>query len=221
MHDNRGNPAQGISIILPEEEKQRYDEYKRAITKACGRIHHFASLYHWEAHTESPLITKWIVYHSKYDFDSQIIERMGIKEMDELPKTFSAVVIDDVLLSVTPEIYEENYPDGREDDAYEKLLTHELAHQLHIRILQREEDKMGPRCFFEGFSILAADQFVNKDVYLTEKDLQEILHTDPSVPYKYYKAIIKRLLEVVTLPEAVKQAGDPEFNWTMGKLLAD
>jgi hypothetical protein len=62
-------------------------------------------------------------------------------------------------MAVSPELYAENYPEGIEEDSYEKLLAHKIAHGLHIRILNGDEGRMGPTWFFEGFAIYAVEQF--------------------------------------------------------------
>ncbi len=70
--------------------------------------------------------------------------------------------------------YAEIYPEGIEDKSFEKLLTHEMAHRLHIRILDGNEEAMGPIWFFEGFAIYIADQLIKPEINLSKKEMYEI-----------------------------------------------
>lgn len=75
------------------------------------------------------------------------------------------------LMAVAPQMYHDSYPDGREKNAYEKLLAHEIFHRLHVRILNGNEESMGPVWFFEGFAIYAADQFSESHAKMTDSEI--------------------------------------------------
>ena len=50
-------------------------------------------------------------------------------------------------MSVSPKVYSQIYTEGIEEKSFEKLITHEMVHSLHIRILNGNEEAAGPICF--------------------------------------------------------------------------
>jgi len=112
-------------------------------------------------------------------------------------------------MSVSPDIYGTIYPQGIEPHSFVKLITHEMAHRLHIRILNGDEDAMGPLWFFEGFSIYAADQF--RDVTVNEDDIRAVIQDNERHSYLTYGATIRYFLDHVPLREMVELAGGEGF----------
>lgn len=194
-----------IPLDLHDEDEGRRQMFEKMINGAQERIIKFALTHQWEKHVLTPLIDRFYVCNSKEQFDLEIKKAFNLEDGMTIPPTYSAVIANGVLLAVPPETYASNYSEGQEKDAYEKLLAHELAHELHIRILEGNEDQMGPRWFFEGFALYAAKQFDQAMLELTKEDIQMILSNQP-VSYVYYRRLMDKLLLHMDLKEAINQA---------------
>jgi hypothetical protein len=90
---------------------------------------------------------------------------------------------------VSPELYAKNYSEGVEEDSYEKLLAHEIAQRLHIRISNDDEGRMGPPWFFEGFAIYAVEQFRESTCKPSSTEIREILSSSKRGSYKKYNDV--------------------------------
>ncbi|TFB22842.1 hypothetical protein E3U55_06285 [Filobacillus milosensis] len=200
-----------LTIELPNREEDKRPWYEEVVQDAQERISIFAKNHHWDEHVTTPLVKKVHVFDSKEQFDDKVKEALDVDPEVELPLTVSGIVINGTLTVVTPEIYAANYKAGQEERAYEKLLAHEMAHELHIRILHGEEDLMGPRWFFEGFALYAANQFSETTLNLTDENIQEIVTSDKSVTYAYYRLLMDELLRHINLNEAVEHAKKADF----------
>jgi hypothetical protein len=131
--------------------------------------------------------------------------------MMELPETYCAALEQGILMSVSPELYQRLYPEGDEGQAFEKLLTHEMAHRLHIRILDGNEEAMGPVWFFEGFALYAAAQFEQSLPALSAAGIWEIVGAEERGDYRRYAAVFRSFLGKASLQQLVGMAGKAEF----------
>ncbi|UCZ51543.1 hypothetical protein LGQ02_11735 [Bacillus shivajii] len=216
---NRKNSIFDIPLALPITEEKRRNWYEKMITNAQKRISNFAFNHQWSDHISQPLIKEVRVYETKEQFDKDVKIAFRYDSDIDLPQSFSAVIADGILLIVTEEIYAENYKVGQEDHAYEKLLAHEMAHELHIRILDRNEEQMGPRWFFEGFALYAANQFEDTMLELSNEDIVNIISSEQSSTYAYYRLLMDKLLLHIDLKKAVEHAKYPNFDYFVRKLL--
>lgn len=89
------------------------------------------------------------------------------------------------------------------------MLTHEIAHRLHVRILDGDEDAMGPIWFFEGFAIYVSEQFL--DFTCSEALMWDIIKNQKQVSYKYYGAVFRYLMEHISLQTLIHHAKDINF----------
>lgn len=192
--------------------KRKRDEMERLYMDAQKRVLRFAQDHGWDDLMDSPFMDSVEIHADKEDFDRRIKELCGVDMETVLPKTYSAGLEGRVLIAVSPEIYFENYPDGREDKAMEKLLAHEIAHRLHVRILDGDEDAMGPVWFFEGFAINVVDQFEGKDITIAHEEMWRMMEDPNRGSYKKYCAIFRHFLKLAPLHELVEKAGDADFH---------
>lgn len=200
-----------ISLELPASlESNRY-EFNRMILNAQEKIHAFTKKHNWQSYVNIPLITRLKIFTSKKQFDDAIIVGFNLPEDTDVPSGAVAVIANDILFMVTPEVYQDVYPQGQEEDCYEKLMMHELAHVLHIRILHGDEEKMGPKWFYEGFAVHVANQFQDFENKLSKKEIGTIVSTDEEVGYQNYKEIMECLLHSSNLKDLVDQAWRPDF----------
>ncbi len=137
----------------------------------------------------------------------------------ELPETYCATLEKRTLLAVSPEFYARVYPEGIEDRSYEKLLTHKIAHQLHVRILNGDEEAMGPIWFYEGFATFAADQFSESDMMLSIEEMKSIMNEPERGSYIKYNYLFRYFVTKVELEDLIIKAKDESFNNDLISLL--
>lgn len=96
-------------------------------------------------------------------------------------------------------------------------MAHELAHRLHIRLVDGNEEKMGPIWFWEGFATYAAGQFEEDTVTLTDLEIEAILAEPKRGDYRQYNRVLKHFLGRAPLPELMRRASLPDFaEWLRG-----
>jgi hypothetical protein len=164
-----------------------------------------------------PFFDTAAIFDNKPDFDAEIIRLFDLDPAEtSLPATYSGMLHQRRLAVVSPELYRANYPEGDEPAAFEKLLAHEIAHHLHIRVLGGDEDAMGPVWFYEGFALVAAGQFEGRDVALTPDDRRRIIAESERRSYREYAPLLRHLLKSAPLADMVKRASQPDFNdWAL------
>ena len=124
-----------------------------------------------------------------------------------------------VLHAVTPEVYARVQPRyGASPGAYVRLLAHEMAHRLHIAVLDGDEERMGPAWFYEGFAVVASGDLVGLEV-ATADDLWRHVRAEGAGAYAHYAAALRFLAARTPLPELVARAGDAGFErWVADRL---
>ncbi|HEY9757515.1 MAG TPA: hypothetical protein V6C97_20270 [Oculatellaceae cyanobacterium] len=200
-----------VPLLLPSSLEPRRAEFESDLRQAQRRLRAFAAKSGWEALTDAPLMKRAEIYDTKEDYDTHVYELEPELLGKPIPRTFTAGIEKDVFFAVSPEICDAVFPQGREKDSYVKLITHELAHRLHIRILQGQEEKMGPVWFYEGFAIYAADQYSAAAPKLAEQELWDIVETKQRGSYLKYRSVFEHFLQKHTLHELIQHAGNPDF----------
>jgi len=197
--------------IPPALEGER-PALRAAVRDAQRRIVRFAATYGWARLVEEPFATEARIFDRKADFDRDAIALTGSEPATLLPKTFSAGLERGVLIAVSPALYAANFPEGARDPAgYEKLLAHEIAHRLHVRILDGHEDDMGPIWFFEGFAVYAAGQWA-EDAWDPEPELLDsVLRSSRRGSYRDYGKVFRFFARRVPLRDLIGQAAKPRF----------
>ena len=208
-----------IDLKLPEFLQEDYDWYTRTIRNAIQTIERISIKNGWHLLSEEQFLTSCDVFNIKNKFDEAIIKNFSLPESTNLPTTYSAVIKDKKLLIVSKEVYEKNYPEGKEANMYEKLVTHELAHELHIRLLGGNENDMGPMWFFEGFAIHLADQFAGFKTHLSKEKMKEIVKSSERGSYVEYGFVFRKILQKIPLTEFLKKSKNTDFNDFVVKLI--
>lgn len=198
-------------LILPPSLEGRREEFEKDILNAQRRMYRFAKKYGWEEYAKRPFADRLEIYDKKEDYNRRIIELMGICPETIIPDTFSAGLEKRVLVVVSPEIYAKNYPIGVEDSFFEKIMCHEIVHRLHVRILNGDEDAMGPIWFFEAFAIYGSDQFTGRYPKLSKKEVWEIVEATERGSYIKYASVLEYFMKDLSFKEMVKKAGDKDF----------
>ncbi len=171
----------------------------------------FAERHGWGHLTGKSFADRAAMFDSKEAFDRAVIEVCELDPSTRLLPTACAALERRVLLSVSPELYARVYPEGVEEGSFEKLLAHEMAHRLHIRILDGDEDAMGPVWFFEGFAIHAAGQFRDSAPRLSHGEIWETIRSRTRGSYARYASVFGHLLKYAELAELVAMAGREDF----------
>ena len=81
-----------------------------------------------------------MVFDDKALFDKALLTLSGADTSMQLPPTYFAALERRVLIVMSPGYCARVYPEGNEPGSYPKLLAHEMAHRLHIRILGGNEE---------------------------------------------------------------------------------
>lgn len=206
-----------IPLILSENLEPRRADFEVIVEKALRLTEEFARCHGWEGLTEEPFMHRVEIYGHKEELDDKIRRLTDEYKDQAIPATYSAGLEEGVLFAVSPEIYDKNYPDGREPDSFVKLLAHEIIHRLHVRILKGDEDAMGPIWFFEGFAIHGCGQFAGRHPKLSPRRIREIVNSSERGSYLEYSSVFDFLLTLAPLSQLVKQAGDSDFTEWINK----
>lgn len=211
------NPSQiedgvfDLPIQLAEALEPQRAQLRGFVLAAQVRLREFASQHGWERHVSEPFATSVHIHAEKAAFDRDLLTLVGMDPATELPKTYCAALEQGVLMSVSPDLYRSLYPEGDEEDAFEKLLTHEMAHRLHIRILNGDEEVMGPVWFYEGFALHAAGQLKQVAPKLTSDEIWEIISNEERGDYRQYVSVFQHFLKKASLQQLVEMAGKQDF----------
>jgi hypothetical protein len=199
-------------VILPTSLESRRAEFEKYVLGAKERIRLFANTYQWDSLGTESYFDSVMVFDRKEEFDKTLLAVTDSDPTVQLPKTYCAALEKRILIVVSPEIYSNNYPVGIEENSYEKLLTHEIAHRLHIRIVNNKEDLMGPIWFFEGFAIYVADQFANSQTELSDEELWKIIKDTERGSYEKYGYIFRYFTKTIPLESLINKAGENDFD---------
>ena len=148
-----------IPLVLSESLEIERDDLRQALLNAQRRLRDFALRNGWGYLVAERFARRAEIYDDHGAFVQAALRTAGADSSTELPKAFSACLEKGIFFSVSPQVYNRIYPEGGEEKAFEKLIAHEMAHRLHVRILEGNEERMGPIWFFEGFALHAAGQF--------------------------------------------------------------
>lgn len=200
-----------IPLVLPKSLESQRHELEQTLLAAQRRLRSFAIQYGWRNLIKESFADRAEIYDDKNKFDQRFLKLHGENLSTKLPKAVSAALEKRVFISVSPELYSQNYPEGIEDKFFEKLITHEMAHRLHIRILNGNENAMGPIWFFEGFAIYAAGQFENYNPKMEPSEIWEIVRNTNRGSYKKYAIVFRYFLEKTSIQELIAHARHEDF----------
>jgi hypothetical protein len=205
-----------VQWILPKSLEHSRSQFEQILLSAQRRIVRFAKKTGWEDLTKESFFDHAEIFDSKEAFDEALAKASGMSTPVQFPKTYSAALENRMLMAVSPKLYDENYAEGIEKDSYEKLIAHEIAHRLHIRILNGNEDAMGPTWFFEGFAIYAADQFKKHSSRSDAAEIKRIIESQERQSYRKYGYAFRYFARKATIKELIEHAGKKDFQkWLM------
>ena len=203
-----------IPIELTKSLEPQRAIFQETIIAAQKRLRDFAKKHDWHHYTKQPFARLFQVHADKQSFDHNLLSICGMDTNTELPATYCAALEQEILISVSPDLYRLLYPEGDEERAFEKLLTHEMAHRLHIRILHGDENAMGAVWFYEGFALYAAGQFETNAPELTMPEIWNIVSAPERGSYKKYASVFQYFLKKTSIHQLVENAAKDDFvNW--------
>ncbi|HXX88238.1 MAG TPA: hypothetical protein VEH86_07335 [Candidatus Acidoferrum sp.] len=209
-----------VPLTLPVSLEPKRGQLEQTLLDAQKRIVEFAGQHGWGDLVIESFFDRARIFDTKADFDSALRDIAQLPVSTVFPKTYSAVLECRVLMAVSPERYAENYPEGIEENSYEKLLAHEIAHRLHVRILEGNEEAMGPIWFFEGFAIYAAEQFKEFTYEPTKTEIQEILRSSERRSYRNYGGVFRFFAKKVAVREMILHAAKEDFQGWLLNLIS-
>ncbi len=181
------------------------------LLSARRRLIHFARQHGWGEYIHQPFAKRAQIYDDKAKFDRDLLEINGLDTTIELPRTYCAALEKNILFSVSPDLYRTLYPEGEEQNAFEKLLAHEMAHRLHIRILGGDEDAMGPVWFYEGFALYAANQFEGLTLQMSPGEIWDLAGSEERGDYRRYAFMFHYFVGRIPLQQLVEMARETDF----------
>jgi len=207
-----GRDIQVPKLVLSPSLEPRRAEFVDEARAAVGIVKEFAGRHGWDSLAVEPFMDSVMVFDDKRAFDRTLLSLVGADTATVLPAGYCAALEQRVLVAVTPEIYSRTYPDGIEEGSYAKLMAHEMCHRLHIRVLEGDEEAMGPVWFFEGFAVYAAGQLASPGRGLSPAELRKVLDDPERGDYRLYRLALEHYLGKATLPELVARAGGKGFD---------
>ena len=201
-----------ILLIVPNSLENRREELQSYVNAARKNIRNFSEKYGWEGLSKEEFMDSVIIFDDKNHFNLTLLKLAEADTTMKLPDTYCAALEKRTLVAVTPEFYSKVYPDGIEERSFEKLLTHEIAHRLHVRILKGDEEAMGPIWFYEGFAMYTANQFSKSDIILNKEEIINIMKDPDRGSYVKYNYIFRNFVKTIPLKEFIIKANNKNFN---------
>ena len=205
-----------VELQLSPSLEARRVVFESILVRAQKRLLTVAKKYEWDHLMEEPLMRQVKIFDSKPAYDQFLREVFPEAKEMKIPRSFTAGFQDDTFFAVSPELYAECVPKFVEPDFYEKLITHELAHKLHARIVNGNEEMMGPIWIWEGFATFAAGQFEGRTRPLSQEQIESIITSENRGDYRDYNALVKHFVKLVPLPELIRRSYKSDFaDWLL------
>jgi len=214
---DRGWVAQ--RLVLPRAEEHRRRWYADQVVAAHASVAGFAARHGWASRMR-PFFLGVEVFADQGALWARLRSVFGLPDDAPLPTPGLAGALErGALMVVTPEVYARAQPRyGADPGAFARLLAHEMAHRLHIAILDGDEERMGPTWFFEGFAVVASGDLVGLEV-ATAEDVWRHVRAEGAGAYAHYAAALRFVAGRIPLPELVARAGDAGFEaWLAARL---
>lgn len=208
-----------LRIVLPGSLAPQRRNVAAQVDSAVQELAAFAHAHAWDSLITEPFMDSLMVFDRKKDLDHQLLMLAGADTTMELPATYCGALEARTLVVMSPEYYDAVYPEGREPHAWVKLLVHEMAHRLHVRILNGNEEAMGPIWFYEGFAIHAAGQLKHAAPTLDSTGMRAVMDDPERGSYALYGAVFNHFAQRHTLADLLRWAANNELEsvWVSGR----
>jgi hypothetical protein len=154
------------------------------------------------------------VFTAKPEFDRYLQASGEWPRTTAVPETVVAIFGTGALLATAEAEARRTNPAIDSHDAYVRILMHELAHGLHLAVVGGDKTALGPRWFFEGFAVAAAEQFDGPEI--SAADYRAVVAGSPMADYRLFGAAVRKLLRTHSYSALIEQARKPTFNaWAL------
>jgi hypothetical protein len=190
-------------------------ELARAVVRARDYVHAFAVEHGWEAHAAVRTFDAVEIFRDHAEIFPRILAINDLPPETPSPTaTIAAALEGRILLAVVPSEYQRQQPVyAAQQDAWARLLAHEMVHRLHPIILGGNEEAMGQPWFFEGFACLGAGQDFDADLTFASSAEALAAARDVRSPlaYRRFLAAVRYFAGQVPLAMLVARAGSDDF----------
>jgi hypothetical protein len=200
--------------VSPDLQAQR-PALEATIHKAFERLGAFADRHGFAQHLGPDFIKAVRVYGTEAAFEQAVTTVTGY------PSSDGGKVIARTLFVASPELSKPLTYEADSPQAWEKLITHELAHQLHLDLVDQDRKRLGPVWFYEGFAAVAADQFAPDLPVLSRETRQHILFEKRRGSFRPYEAMVRYYLTGATMAELVQHGGQADFESWLAQTFQD
>ncbi len=208
-------------VTLPPSLAERRTWFAEQVVAAHERVCRFAVRFGWESRMRVFWSRGIEIHATQAGLWRRICELCSLPPGTPAPTpTLAAALEGETLLVIDPARYAQVQPRyAAAAGAYERLLAHEMAHRLHVAILDGDEQAMGPVWFFEGFAVVASDDLVGLEV-ATPADVWEHVAAEGDGAYAHYAAALRCFMQFVPLHALVRAAGRDDFAGWLRRSLA-
>ena len=207
-----------ISSPIPSPDRTHID---RSVQDAEAIVKTFAITNGWHAAIATPLFRNVEIYSTQEQLWRRMLEINHLPATTKLPSDGLAAANEkDLLLAVLPTEYARVRPEyARAPDAWTRLLAHELVHLLHVRIVEGDENAMGPTWFFEALAVIGSGQAIAQDLHFASvNEALAATQAGGRGSYARYGAVLRFFLTRASLNDLVKHAGRTDFETWLRKL---
>jgi hypothetical protein len=202
-------------IMTPEDPLVRYvdstldEDFKKRLDDSIAKLLEFSEQEELGVRNVSAFVKEVVLYGSKTSFDSMITSSPGWPKGNPVPANYVGMGEKGIFHVVSWPVYKQIHPTDSVED-YQKLLTHELGHLLHIAALNGNEDDMGPLWFFEGLACLMADQYLDSKLPDHLK-IESIIKSTERNNYQDYVSIVRVVNRKKSVRELIQLAKNKSF----------
>jgi hypothetical protein len=204
-------PAEQVRFRVGEAAAE--GAYMAKVARAEEIVRAFAAEHGWEEHARRRFFDEVEIVAGREALWARVLELYEAPDDTPLPEHPPVAALEArVLLAVTEEEYARAHPEyAAEDESFAKLLAHEILHRLHIAIVG-DEEKMGPRWFYEGFAVVASGQRFDAGLtYETAADALAGTRETDALAYRRYAAALRFFLRCASIEELVERAWREDF----------
>jgi hypothetical protein len=197
--------------------------YMARVARAEEIVRAFAAEHGWEEHAARRAFDSVEIVADREALWARVLELYEAPDDTPLPDQPPVAALEArVLLAVTEEEYARAHPEyAREDESFAKLLAHEILHRLHIAIVG-DEEKMGPRWFYEGFAVVASGQRFDAGLtYATAAEALAGTRETDALAYRRYAAALRFFLRCASIEELVDRAWREDFERDLESMCPD
>jgi hypothetical protein len=200
-------------ISIPSMYENRRTEVAEAVAAALDIVCRFAAEHRWSSYAEDPFFHRVEIFETQ---DALWRRMLQLNQLEDAPRptdALTAALENGVLLSVVREEAERARPEYfRAHEDWVRAFAHEIIHRLHVRVLDGNEDAMGPQWFFEALAVLGSGQPLGEAIRVDNAEQAlELTRTGGRGSYARYAAALRFFVKRIPLQRLIDNAAAPDF----------